>query len=167
MIDYVTQIIETHDLREFLPSDIILKPAGKERWRSACPLCSSGTGFSVARHSRGYLTFHCFGCHEKGSCIDLYAKLNRISVRQAIAALSDPNAKKVSREEYAERQIERWRKGFGQYVISCSVCPSYLEVASFLEAAIFRDHGTWEVAPDFVGAICLKCLMKSFQKIKD
>ncbi len=157
----ISAILSVHNLRDFLPVDCLssLRMVSEDRYRGRCPICESSDGLSVFLHRDGHEVFNCFSCNERGCVIDLYAKTNNVTIRQAIVDLSVDGSKAPSTEVRLTKAADAARAKEGKFLLCCVRCPATRQVADDLSAAILMDGGSnWEVAPDGIAAICPKCL---------
>jgi len=160
-MNLVGDIIAQRSLLDYLPPGWKLTKTGKDAYRCVCPIVESGPGaFAIRRHARGHLVFKCFSCNTSGTVIDLYAALNKCSIRTAIVKLA-AGAERMSPEaemQHAADRVARERSAL--YVLTCDAprCTSMLKLDSILDAVLALVEGghagNWFVAPDGIGALC-------------
>lgn len=80
----MTRRFDLQAIRSALPIDRVVESYGVllRRGRGACPICGTSER-STAFSARGH-RWRCFACNEHGDVIDLLAKLDNLSLREAI-----------------------------------------------------------------------------------
>ena len=66
-----------------------LLPTGQDRWRCACPVHGGNRMSMAVRCRNGVWLATCFACGFGGGAADLYAELHRVTIAEALRALSD------------------------------------------------------------------------------
>jgi hypothetical protein len=161
-LNKVDHILSTVDMLTLIPPDTKLRSVGRDRWRGRCPIDSQGSdAFSVMRHKDGHLIFSCFSCHERGSVIDLFAKLEGISVGEAIRILSKDLPAELSHDTILQRAYDRHvRDNQSAYILVCSIpgCFSVKKVETELDAAVLCSGSSWQwkVSRNGSKALCWK-----------
>ncbi len=150
----VDDILSAIPLLSFVPSGS-LRSVGRNRWRGKCPIAdhqSLGT-FSVALHADGHQIFQCFACGLRGSAIDLFAALDGISVREAIAKLSGKDLPRISEGAILERAYDAIERSYPKLaLVACDTpgCDSRLSFDSWLDfvIAVASQSGGWDLGSD-------------------
>jgi hypothetical protein len=167
-------IVDSVDLRSILPSDLGLRETGRDRFRGRCPISEHTRpgSFEVQLSKRGHFVWRCYvGCGS-GDVVNLYAALERITLREAIRKLSSgiPELSDEGRLTRAGDDIERSRRC--AYLLVCDACGRTKPIESEIDAVMeMAGNTTWEVSPDGTGAACSNCLAygkpKAFHELHD
>jgi len=75
--------------------------------RYRCPFCDARRGLSFDADKGDSGVFYCFGCHEKGDGVDLYAFLRNVEVRDALEAFGIDRSGVSRRVKKKEQQAPR------------------------------------------------------------
>src|SRR6059036_3606270 len=82
-----------------------MRRSGKEHYRGACPI-HQGEGRDTFHGDLGKNVFHCFSCGAGGNVLDLVARLEQCSVREAALGL-----KSRYMDEFAVPLRRKWQDG--------------------------------------------------------
>lgn len=143
MIDFAA-ICESIDMLALCPG---VRSVGKQSWRGRCPLCDSSDGLAI-RRDRLILRFHCFACGERGSALDLVAKIDGCTVRDVLVRFGG-KPPEVNPEQRLARMADAQRSTEGDYLIACDVegCDKYAWLPQLIDAAVIAAHGSnvWDL----------------------
>lgn len=154
----IDDILASVPLESLLPPEFIV--SSKDQWRTKCPIGAHRSRcFSVRKHKDGHKVFTCFACGIRGNVIDLYAALERISVKDALRKMSaKKEIPRLSPDMVMQRAFDSLalsEPGYG--VLVCDKCGQKRGINSLLDFAILCSHGSpWDAGRDG-SARCPKC----------
>ncbi len=138
-------------LLDLLPVECKPRKAGRDSWRSLCPL-HGGDGYSLSiKRGQDRWLFTCFACGEKGDVLTFAMKLYGLSFRDAMARLADGRTFDLTVATRAKRHVPA-------YLLVCDGkgcgATSEVEVEDVPYLGV-TTRTSWHVGP--VRSYCWRC----------
>lgn len=142
------ELAQTHQLSAVVGRRVRLEKAGKGEWKGLCPFHGEKTpSFTVSDAKRFW---HCYGCGEHGDVVDFIARIDGVSIAQAVRTLTGGDEWKPTRRE--PQQVEE--ESFDPYEgIEAAEIPDSHEMfkpGQEIEVWNPRKERVWRMRPSMV-----------------